>query len=153
MEEVKLDIINEILEKNGWRRNRIVGILQDIQQEYYYLPREVLVYVSQKLKIPLSEIYSIATFYKTFSLKPTGKYLIQICLGTACHVRGASKILEAFERKLKIKNMETTRDKKYTLKIVNCLGCCAIGPVVVVNEKYYSMVTLSEVDKILNENR
>ena len=109
--------------------------------------------MSRYLKMSESEIYGVLTFYKAFTLEPRGRHLITVYLGTACHVRGGVQIAEEMERKLEIKVGQTTSDKKFTLETVNCLGCCAIGPVVVVDGKYYSHITLKKVDPILNEYR
>ncbi|MCM8786124.1 MAG: NAD(P)H-dependent oxidoreductase subunit E [Candidatus Omnitrophica bacterium] len=143
--------VDKILEKNGWKKNKIVGILQDIQDVYYYLPEDVLIYISEKLNIPLSQIYSISTFYKAFSLKPKGKYRIKICLGTACHVRGGYIISEFLKNKLKILPGETTKDELFSFETVNCLGACAIGPIVVINEKYYGQMDVEKTEKLINK--
>jgi len=129
----------------------LVGILQEIQSEYNYLPKEVLLYVTQKLDIPLSQTYSLATFYKAFSLKPRGKFLISVCMGTACHVRRGSKIVDEISRLLNIKVGETTDDLTFTLETVNCLGCCAIGPVMQIDDKYYGHMTSKKVSTILQK--
>jgi NADH-quinone oxidoreductase subunit E len=127
----------------------LVSILQDVQAEYSYLPEEALVEVSQALETPLSQVYSVATFFKAFSLEPRGRYLINVCLGTACHVRGAVKVLEAIERELDIKAGRTTKDLKFTLETVNCVGCCALGPVVIIDEEYYGQVKTDKVKALL----
>jgi NADH-quinone oxidoreductase subunit E len=129
--------------------NSIIQILQDIQNEYNYLPREVLDYVAEALHIPVSKVYSVATFYTAFSLKPRGKYHITVCAGTACHVRGAAAIRNEFERKLGIKPSENTPDMKFSLETVNCLGCCAIGPIVVCNGKYHGEFKLRDVARLI----
>jgi NADH-quinone oxidoreductase subunit E len=141
--------IDEIIAKNNWSKNKIVGILQDIQDRYGYLPEEVLFSISQKLNIPVSLIYSLATFYKAFSLKPKGKYKIKVCLGTACHVRGGYMIVEYLKNKLKINSGETTEDGLFSLETVNCLGACAIGPVVVLNENLYGQMNINKVEKLI----
>lgn len=143
--------IDKILEKNGWSKNKIVGILQDIQDLHGYLPESILSYVSEKLNIPISQIYSIATFYKAFSLKPKGKYKIKVCLGTACHVRGGYMIAEFLKNKFNINPGETTKDGLFSLETVNCLGACAIGPIVVINEKYYGQMDVRKTEKIIKE--
>jgi NADH-quinone oxidoreductase subunit E len=130
-------------------RGMLVSILQDIQAEYNYLPEEVLVEVSQALGAPLSQVYSVATFFKAFSLEPRGRYLINVCLGTACHVRGAVKVLEAIERELDIKAGGTTKDLKFTLETVNCVGCCALGPVVIIGGEYYGQMKTDKVKTLL----
>jgi len=123
--------------------------LQDIQAEYNYLPKEALMDVSQALGAPLSQVYSIATFFRAFSLEPRGRYLINVCLGTACHVRGAMRILEAIERELDIKAGGTTKDLKFTLETVNCVGCCALGPVVVIDGEYHGQMKTDKAKALL----
>jgi NADH-quinone oxidoreductase subunit E len=128
--------VKKITGRYGHQESFLVSILQDIQAEYNYLPREALAIVSHNLNIPLSQVYSVATFFKAFSLKPRGRHLVDVCLGTACHVRGAVRVLEAIERELGIKAGETTSDMKYTLETVNCVGACALGPIVVVDGEH-----------------
>ena len=128
-----LEKVDEILERYQRYEDFLVSILQDIQAEYNYLPKEALLEVSQGLGVPLTQVYSVATFFKAFSLKPRGRHLINVCLGTACHVRGAVRVLEAIERELGIKPGETTEDLSYTLETVNCVGACALGPIVIVD--------------------
>ena len=123
----------------------LVSVLQDIQAEYNYLPKETLVQVSQGLDVPLTQVYSVASFFKAFSLKPRGRHLINVCLGTACHVRGAVRVLEEIERKLGIKSGETTEDSRYTLETVNCVGACALGPIVVIDGEYSGQMKSSKV--------
>ncbi len=127
----------------------LVSILQDVQAEYNYLPKKALVQVSQGLNIPLTQVYSVASFFKAFSLKPRGRHLINVCLGTACHVRGAVRILEEIERELGIKPGETTKDLKYTLERVNCVGACALGPIVIVDGNYSGQMKTSKVKPLL----
>ena len=143
--------VESILDNYQRDKGMLVSILQDIQAEYNYLPEEVLVEVSQSLGTPLSQVYSVATFFKAFSLEPRGRYLINVCLGTACHVRGAVKVLEAIERELDIKAGGTTKDLKFTLERVNCVGCCALGPVVIIDGEYYGQMKINKV-KVLLEN-
>jgi len=125
-------------------------ILEDIQMQYRYLPEEALRIVAEETKRSLVDIYGVATFYKSFSLKPRGKHLVSVCLGTACHVRGGPAIAEEFEKQLKIKAGETTPDKEFTLEAVNCLGACALGPVAVVDGHYFSKVKRSDVSEIID---
>jgi NADH-quinone oxidoreductase subunit E len=109
------------------RKELLISLLQDIQAEFNYLPQDVLVRVSQKLDIPLSQVFSVATFFKAFSLKPRGRHLVTVCLGTACHVRGAQRMVDKIERDYALKPGDTTEDLRFTLETVNCLGCCALG--------------------------
>jgi NADH-quinone oxidoreductase subunit E len=131
----------------------LISILEEIQAKYSYLPEEALKIVAKKLKRPLVDIYGVATFYKAFSLKPRGKHLISICLGTACHVRGGETIASEFQRQLGIKPGGTTSDNEITLETVNCLGACAIGPIVVVDGHYFSKVPLQKVKEIIHKAR
>ena len=127
--------LDGVLQKNAYDTENVIMILQDITARYNYLPEVALTYVAKKMNIPVSHIFSVATFYKAFSLTPRGKYIINVCTGTACHVRGADKIKETIEEKLHIHEGETTEDLMFTLDTVRCLGCCALGPVITVNEK------------------
>ena len=146
-----LSKIEPIISKYEGKKEFLIAILQEIQEKYNYLPKNALIYVSEKLSVPLIQVYSVATFYKTFSLKPKGKHQIVVCMGTACHVRGAPKILEEFERKLNIPCGETTPDGEFSLESVACLGCCAIGPVVVVDVNYPAQTTIRKIDSILKK--
>jgi NADH-quinone oxidoreductase subunit E len=147
---MNLENVEEILAKYEHNESQIISILQDVQVLHNYLPAEVLKYVAERLNMPLARAYSIASFYKAFSLEPRGEHLIRVCLGTACHVRGGPRILETTERILGIKADETTTDYKFTLKSVNCLGCCALGPVMVVDDEYYGKLPPAKVEKILH---
>ncbi|MBM3253595.1 MAG: NADH-quinone oxidoreductase subunit NuoE [Candidatus Omnitrophica bacterium] len=152
MKQVDLDKeTDKIVDRYNARITGSVSILQDIQALYHYLPKEALIRVAERLNIPLSQVFSLATFYKAFTLKPHGKHLVCVCLGTACHVRGAHSLVDELQRRLKIKPGETTKDNKFTLAVVNCLGCCAIGPVMVIDDKYYEHVRVNKIDSILNK--
>jgi NADH-quinone oxidoreductase subunit E len=128
----------------------LIMILQAIQNHYNYLPHNSLIYLAEKLDIPLSRIYSVGTFYKTFSLEPRGRNIISICLGTACHVRGGDKIKESLRENLNIEDGQTTQDGRFTLESVRCIGCCSLGPVIKINEDTHGRVTLDEVKEVLN---
>ena len=143
--------VEKVLKNYQHDTSMLVSILQDVQAEYNYLPREALEEVSRGLEVPLSQVYSVATFFKALSLKPRGRHLINVCLGTACHVRGAVKVLDAIERDLTIKSGETTPDEKFTLETVNCVGACALGPVVIIDGEYYGQVK-TEKTKDMFEN-
>jgi len=143
------DKVTAIINKYGGERGQLVSILQDIQAEYYYLPGEALIQVSEIMGIPASRIYDVATFFKAFSLEPRGKHIINICLGTACHVRGGSRVLEQVERCLSIKRGQTTKDRKFTLETVNCMGCCAVGPAVKIDGDYYGRMSTDKVEGLL----
>jgi len=141
--------VESILE--GYQRDKamLVSVLQDVQAEYKYLPEASLLAVSKGLGVPLSQVYGVATFFKAFSLTPRGRHLINVCLGTACHVRGAVRILEKMERDLGINQGETTKDLKYTLETVNCVGACALGPMVIVDGEYSGQMTMGKVKPLL----
>lgn len=143
--------VGQIVRRYHNESNMLVSILQDVQREYNYLPREALMKVTRDLNVPVSRVYSVATFFKAFSLVPRGRHLVSVCLGTACHVRGAVKVLEKIERELEIDSGETTKDLKFTLETVNCVGACALGPVVKVNEEYHGDMTAERVDSILKD--
>lgn len=151
MEAEEFKVQSHITKYNN-EKKALISILQDIQEEYNYLPQKALRIVSKALGIPLIDIFGVATFYRAFSLEPRGKHLITVCLGTACHVRGGPKILEEFERKLNIEAGETSKDGQFTLETVACLGCCAIGPVVVVDGDYYAQTTIRKVGPILKQH-
>lgn len=143
--------LDEIIDQefDGEPENLIM-ILQSIQKQYNYLPRPALDYLSVKIGVPLSKIYGVATFYSTFSLEPRGKHIISICLGTACHVRGAERVHERIEDSLKIHDGQTTEDGRFTLESVRCVGCCSLGPVVKIDEDVHGRINSSEVKEILD---
>ena len=147
------DRLSEILKKYGRDKSQLVSILQDIQSEYNYLPRQALEKLSKKMDIPQSQIYSMATFFRAFSLNKRGKHIVNVCLGTACHVRGAELILESLERQLGISRGQTTQDLNFTLESVNCMGCCATGPVVKIGEEYFGHMTNDKVEPMLKKYR
>jgi len=144
-------MVETLIDKYGSSKNGLMVILQDIQSAYNYLPREALIVVSKRLRIPLIDVLGVATFYKAFSLKPRGEHKVTVCMGTACHIRGGPKVLDEFQKKLNVEAGETTEDNKFTLETVNCLGCCAIGPVVVVDGEYFAQTTTRKVDSIINK--
>jgi NADH-quinone oxidoreductase subunit E len=129
-------------------KSALIQMLLAIQRENHWLSKDALVWVSKKLGIPLTQIYHLATFYKAFSLKPQGRHSISVCMGTACHVRGAPRLLDKVTETLKIKPGETSRDLQFTLNTVNCLGCCALGPVMMVDGKYHSNPSTDKVKEI-----
>lgn len=132
-------------------KEMLIMILQAIQKRYNYLPEPALLYVSQKMGVPLSEIYGVGTFYKTFSIQPRGRNIISVCLGTACHVRGAYRLNDRLQEILNIEDGETTRDGRFTLEVVRCVGCCSHGPIVKINEDIHSGIGPDEVQKILQQ--
>jgi len=145
--------VSGIVEKHAGRRGGLIAILQDIQARYGYLPADALRAVAEKTSRPLVDIYGVATFYHSFGLKPRGKHMCSVCLGTACHVRGGPIIAEEFERQLHVRRGETTSDREFTLETVNCLGACALGPIVVADGHYFSNVTPTGVKDIVERTR
>ena len=143
--------VGRILDKYDRDKGFLVSILQDIQGEYNYLPRESLEQVSKTLDVPFSQLYSIATFFKALRLTPRGRHLINVCMGTACHVCGAVKVLEAIERELGIKSGGNTDGLEFTLETVNCVGACALGPVVIVDGEYHGQMKTEKVKDILKK--
>ena len=145
--------ITEIVNRYKGEETPLMMILSDIQREYGYIPLEVQELVSTLTGIPVSEIYGVVTFYSFFSLTPKGKYVIGVCLGTACYVKGSQLVLDKFGELLNIKPGETTEDGLFTLDVLRCVGACAIAPAVSINGKVYPKVALSQVDKIIAEYR
>jgi len=143
--------VSGIIEKYEGDSSALIAILQDVQAEYRYLPQDALAQIAEGLSVPLSQTYSLATFFKAFSLEPKGKYAINVCLGTACHVRGGPRILEKLERDLGVKAGETTADLNFSLDEVHCLGCCGLAPVVTVNEDLYGKLSLTKLPRILKK--
>ena len=141
----------EIVKKHGRDKSALIAVLQDIQGTLNYLPKEALKAAGKYLGIPFSRVYEVATFYNAFSLKPRGEHICKICMGTACHVRGAASIQDKMERTLGIKPGETTSDHKFSLETVNCVGACALGPVVVIDTEYHGQMTMNKVDKIIDK--
>ncbi len=147
--EVSVSEINEIINREATGDGSLIAALEEIQERYRYLPPEALILASEQLGLPLSQAYSVATFYNAFSLKPKGKHCLHVCMGTACHVRGSPQVLDRLESKLGIKAGETTRDHLFTLETVNCLGACALGPILVTDEEYSGQMTTQKVDRLI----
>jgi NADH-quinone oxidoreductase subunit E len=145
--------IDGIIERYEAKPSAILAILQDIQAKEKYLPKETLEYVGGKLQIPLNKIYRIATFYRAFSLNPRGRHEVCVCLGTACHVRGAQRIVDQMNLQLGIRPGETTQDRNFTLETVNCLGVCAAGPVVAIDGQYFGKMSSGKVEGTLKKFR
>jgi NADH-quinone oxidoreductase subunit E len=145
--------IDQILEKYGSEHSSIITMLQDLQEEENYLPEKDLEYISDRLSMPLTRIYRIATFYNAFSLTPRGKHLINVCLGTACHVRGAARVLDRLKMDLGIDVGEMTKDRLFSLETVNCLGSCALGPIVVIGNDYHGQMTPARVESTVKKYR
>ncbi len=143
--------VEEIISKYSGGEQDIIAILQDVQDEYNYIPKDVLAEITGALQIPMSRAYSLATFFSAFSLEPKGKYPINVCMGTACHVQGAPRILDKLERDLSIKKGQTTSDGLFSLDEVHCLGCCGLAPVITVGEDLYGKVKHGQLKKILKK--
>jgi NADH-quinone oxidoreductase subunit E len=143
--------ITKIIEQYDNNQHALIAILQDIQEDFRYLPQNALEQISADLDVPLSQVYSLATFFKAFSLEPRGKHTVSVCLGTACHVSGGQQLIEKMERDLDIKVRGTTRDLNFSLEEVHCLGCCGLAPVVTVGEDLYGQVNLRSLPKIIKK--
>jgi len=140
-----------ILEKFRGQDGALIPVLQEAQSIYGYLPEEVLARISRELKIPLSRIYGVVTFYAQFYLTPRGRHTVRVCRGTACHVRGGKNVLKAVQQFLGIEESETTADFKFTFETVACLGACALSPVLLVDKTYYGKLTPAKVEKVLKQ--
>lgn len=149
-EEV-LGHIGEVLTESQKMRGMLIHAFQQIQQEHNYLPEEELIRLSKNLNIPMSDVYSTATFYKQFYFKPRGRQIVRVCTGTACHVRGASKVLHKIEDEFGIKEGETTSDLSMTLETVGCIGCCGLAPVATINESIVGEISMKKLDKIVDD--
>ena len=142
--------VDKIIKKGG--ESSLITILQEVQSHYNYLPEQVLALLSEKLEVPLSEIFSLVTFYRSFSLNPRGKNLLKVCLGTACHVKSGANLLEKVKRDLNLSEEETTtKDLGFTVEEVRCLGCCSLAPVVSINENTYGSMTQEKLSKVLKK--
>ncbi len=147
------DKLPELIQKYRDENGTVIGLLQDIHEAYGYLPEETLHRVSDEIEVPLSTLYSLATFYSSFRLEPMGEHHIRTCVGTACHVKGAPFVVETIERELGIKAGETTPDGKFTFDTVNCLGACALAPLVVIDDEYYGKMDQNKIKKLLDNFR
>jgi NADH-quinone oxidoreductase subunit E len=145
--------IDKVVKKYNNDSSMLVSILQDTQTEIGYLPKEALIDLHIILDVPLSQVYSVATFFKAFSLIPRGRHQISVCTGTACHVRGSESILETFERELNIKAGESDKELDFTLETVNCVGACALGPIVIIDGKYHGEMRNESVKPLIDEYR
>jgi NADH-quinone oxidoreductase subunit E len=143
--------VNKIIDGYGADKEALVQILLDIQDELLWLSRDILIHTADRLGLPMNQLYNVTTFYKHFSLVPQGRHAVSVCVGTACHVRGAMRLLDRVSQGLKLSPDETSSDEKFTLKTVSCLGCCALGPVMVVDGKYLSNPTSNEIAEFVEE--
>jgi len=148
----KFEKVCEILKKHDNNPNKLIPILQEVQEEYRYLPEELLTFVATSLDLPPARVYGVATFYAHFALEPKGKYIIKVCDGTACHVKESIPIVEAIMKKLNLDyKVRTTPDMLFTLETVSCLGACGLAPVVVINEEVYPMMSPAKINEVLDQ--
>lgn len=143
--------IDGIIQSYGAKPQALIMVLQDIQKHYRYLPMDALKMVATKMNLPIAQIYGVATFYKAFSLEPKGKHHVCVCTGTACHVRQAKVIVDNLELMLGIKARETTKDGEISFETVNCLGACALGPLVTIDDVYYGNMNVAKLGKVIDE--
>jgi len=148
--EVEIDKLQEIIARSPQKPSSLITVLQDIQIHFHFLPPEALKETASALNVPLSKVYSVATFYNAFSLEPRGEHTCRVCMGTACHIKGAPIALEQAEKELGIKAGQTTPDLRFTLEVVNCVGACAMAPVVIVDDKYYGDVRVDKIRRYLD---
>ncbi len=141
--------IKEILDRYPDEPDVLIQLLLDVQGELNWIPKEAVQAINKKLNVPISQIYRVASFYTAMSLEPRGKHIVSVCMGTACHVRGAPKVMEKVEDSLGVRAGETTGDMQFTLERVNCLGCCALGPVVTIGKDYHGKMNPAKVKDIL----
>ncbi|WP_125152525.1 NADH-quinone oxidoreductase subunit NuoE [Clostridium rectalis] len=149
--EAKLNELSQYINSLDNKEGSLIAILHKAQNIFGYLPQEIQEFIAKQLNIPVSKVYGVVTFYSYFNTEPKGKYVINVCMGTACFVRGAGEVVEELQKKLNIKVGETTTDGKYTLQILRCVGACGLAPVVTVNDKVYGHFTKNNVDKLLEE--
>jgi len=148
---VDLTKTDEIIKQYEIAPQSLIAILQDVQDEWQYLPREVLEHIATRLQIPISQVFRVATFYSAFTLQPRGRHLISVCTGTACHVRGSGRLLERLQELLQIAPGETTPDKQFSLETVHCMGCCALAPAVRIDEKVFGEVAVGQLPDLLEK--
>jgi len=150
---VEINKIDAIIDKNGLEQRALIPSLLGIQDEFHWLPPEAIDRVAERMGVPMIQVQQVAEFYKAFSLEPRGKHIITVCMGTACHVQGGGRLVDQVGRLLEIEPGATTKDMLFTMETVNCLGCCALGPVMVVDGKYYGNMAASKVEKVLTKYR
>jgi len=152
-EAVDLKFLDSVISKWSSDPSFLIPMMQDIQGKYNYLPRPALVHLQEKLQLPLTRVSEVATFYRAFSLKPKGKHIIHVCLGTACHLKGGPRIVDAFKRELNVEVDETTKDREFTLQTVNCVGACALAPVVIIDGNVAGRQEPSKVKALVAKQR
>ena len=145
--------IDSIMKNRSWEESALISVLHEIENLYDYLPAWALRHISEKLNIPMIQVYGVASFYNAFHLTQHGKHIIRVCEGTACHVKGGHRVMEELERKLNVEAGETTKDRNFTLERVNCLGCCALGPIVMVDDKYYGQMSPAKLGSLIKQSK
>jgi len=150
---VDVSKVGEIVDRHGCKREHLIAILLDCQEEYRYLPREVLEELSARIDTPLTSVLRVATFFRAFSLKPMGRHQVHVCMGTACNIQGAPRLLEALERELGIKKGDTSADLEFSLDTVNCVGCCGLAPVVTIGKDVHGKLKQASIQRILKKYR
>jgi NADH-quinone oxidoreductase subunit E len=147
----KFEKVNEVIRSHGKEPSALIPILQEVQEEYRYLPEEILTYIAMAMNLAPATVYGVATFYAQFSLEPKGKYVVKICDGTACHVRGSNPVLDAVRKKIGLQpGKQTTADLKFTVETVSCLGACGLAPVMMINDQIYGQMTAQAVEIIID---
>jgi NADH:ubiquinone oxidoreductase subunit E len=154
LQQEDLKKVNTVLDEAAGQRGMLIAVLQRVQEKIGYLPEEAMTMIAERMSLSLSNVYGVASFYKHFHFKPRGKNIVKVCMGTACHVRGAKSVLTEMEQQLGIKEGETTKDMSVTLETVGCVGCCALAPVVTINDKdLFGELTPKMVDDIIDSVR
>jgi NADH-quinone oxidoreductase subunit E len=148
-ETEKAGKLGQVLDKHRDQKGALIPVLQAAQDVYGYLPKEALERIAQELRLPLSKVYGVVTFYAQFHLHPRGRHVVRVCLGTACHVRGGAKIMESLEKELQVADGETTEDLRFTLESVACIGACGLAPVIMVNDDTHGRLTPEQIPDIL----
>jgi len=148
---VEIAKADQIIEQYEIAPHSLIAVLQDVQEEWQYLPREVLEHVSARLEVPISQVFRVATFYSAFSLEPRGRHLISVCTGTACHVRGSGRLLERLQDLLQIAPGQTTADKQFSLQTVHCMGCCALAPAVRIDDHVFAQVEVGQLEALVEK--
>ncbi|MFH1177016.1 MAG: NAD(P)H-dependent oxidoreductase subunit E [Acidobacteriota bacterium] len=150
---VDVSKVRDIVSKHGGKREHLIAMLLDCQEEFHYIPREVVTEVATQVAAPITHVLGIATFFRAFSLKPVGVYPVHVCLGTACHVQGGVRLLEALERQLGVPKGETTKDMLFSVDSVNCLGCCGLAPVIMIGPNVHGKLKQAQIPRILKKYR
>jgi NADH:ubiquinone oxidoreductase subunit E len=150
-EEQKYEKLRQVIDEYKSREGSLIQVLHLAQGIFGYLPKELLRFISKEMKVPMTEVYGVVTFYSLFTTRPKGKNTIRVCMGTACYVRGAKDILEGFTKELGVKVGETTQDSKFTLEVTRCIGACSLAPAITINDKVYQKVDVQRLRQIIDE--